>query len=84
MAQFHITAMYEYEGTVEAKTEQEAEQLFLADLNDYYSSTYSLEIEQIQVCANCGFEESYYAGDFDPDYLCEDCEPETDDEGEDA
>lgn len=48
MARFYIEAQYEYRGEVEARTEEEAEQIFLEDLNDYYYGTYSLDIEELE------------------------------------
>lgn len=51
MATYRIKAQYEYEGDVEADSPEEAEKLFLQDLNDYYSSTYDYECEEI--CAEC-------------------------------
>ena len=51
MAKYKITAVYEYEGIVEADDEKSAEKVFLADLNDYYTSTESFETEE--VCSDC-------------------------------
>lgn len=48
MAKFYIEAMYEYRGEVEARTQEEAEQIFLDDLNDFYYGTYSLDIEELE------------------------------------
>ena len=48
MAKFFIEALYEYRGEVEARTEEEAEQIFLDGLNDYYYGTYSFEIEELE------------------------------------
>lgn len=48
MARFFIQAQYEYSGEVEARTEEEAEQIFLDDLNSYYYGTYSYEIEELE------------------------------------
>jgi len=48
MAKFYIEAMYEYRGEVEARTQEEAEQIFLDDLNDFYYGTYLLEIEEVE------------------------------------
>ena len=48
MARFIIEAQYEYRGEVEARTAEEAEAIFLEDLNDYYYGTYSLEIEEME------------------------------------
>lgn len=51
MATYNIKAMYEYEGTVEADSQEEAEKIFLDELNDHYQGTYSYECEE--VCAEC-------------------------------
>ena len=51
VATFYIKAQYEYEGAIEADTPEEAEKIFLDDLNAYYSGTYSYECEE--VCAEC-------------------------------
>lgn len=48
MAKFNIVATYEYAGEVEANSAEEAEKIFLDELNDYYSSTESFEIEEIE------------------------------------
>lgn len=48
MAKFFIEAQYEYCGEIEARTAEEAEKLFLEDLNDYYMGTYSFEIEEME------------------------------------
>lgn len=48
MARFFVEAMYEYRGEVEARTQEEAEQIFLDDLNDFYYGTYSLDIDQLE------------------------------------
>lgn len=48
MARFFIEAMYEYRGEVEARTEEEAEAIFLEDLNDYYYGTYSISIDELE------------------------------------
>lgn len=48
MAKYNIKAMYEYEGEVEANSPEEAEKIFLDDLNDHYSSTYSYECEEVE------------------------------------
>lgn len=57
MPKYIIRAVYEYENNspIEATNEQSAEQLFLADLNQYYKSTEELEITQ--VCDECEEEE---------------------------
>jgi hypothetical protein len=48
MARFFITASYEYSGEIEARTEAEAEAIFLDDLNSYYVGTDSFEIEELE------------------------------------
>lgn len=48
MAKFSITAMYEYAGEVEADTQEEALSIFYNNLNDYYVSTESEEVEEIE------------------------------------
>lgn len=52
MATYKIKATYEYEGEIEANSPEEAEKKFLADLNDYYSSTE--EYECVEHCDECG------------------------------
>jgi hypothetical protein len=47
MAKFYIEATYSYSGEVEANTREEAESLFLDDLNMYYEGTDSISIEEI-------------------------------------
>ena len=47
MAMFEISAMYEYGATIEADSKEEAEQIFLDDLNAYYYGTYSYECEEL-------------------------------------
>jgi hypothetical protein len=69
MKKFDIRATYEYvaEGII-AKDEDEAYNIFLANLNDYYSGTEDLEIDEDgDVCEYC-------EQDIDD---C-DCEPEDD------
>jgi hypothetical protein len=48
MARFFVEAMYEYRGEVEARTVEEAESLFLDELNAYYMGTESFEIEELE------------------------------------
>jgi hypothetical protein len=48
MAKFYIKAQYEYEGEVEADTAEEAEQLFLDELDTYYAGTYEYECEELE------------------------------------
>lgn len=57
MATYKIKAQYEYEGTVEADNAEDAEKVFLAELNDHYVGTYDYECEE--VCAECGEEIEY-------------------------
>jgi hypothetical protein len=69
MQSFTIKATYEYEAEgILAKDEDEAYKIFLANLNDHYSGTEELEIEEDgDVCEDC-------EQDIDE---C-DCEPEDD------
>lgn len=46
MATFYIKAMYEYEGEVEADNAEEAEALFIDELDCHYMGTYSFDIEE--------------------------------------
>lgn len=48
MAAYEIRAMYEYYGVIEADTPEEAENIFLSDLDTYYWGTYSLDIEETE------------------------------------
>jgi hypothetical protein len=48
MAMFEISAMYEYGATIEADSKEEAEQIFLDDLNAYYYGTYSYDCEEVE------------------------------------
>lgn len=48
MARYEISAQYRYEGTIEADTPEEAENIFLSELNDYYRDTYSFDIEEVE------------------------------------
>lgn len=48
MAKFSIVATYEYGADIEADTAEEAEAIFLDDLNTYYMGTDSFEIEEIE------------------------------------
>lgn len=48
MAKYKITAMYEYEAEIEADSPEQAEKLFLDELNSYYVSTESLDIEELE------------------------------------
>jgi hypothetical protein len=48
MAKYNIKAMYEYEGEVEADTPEQAETIFLNNLNTYYVSTESFDIELVE------------------------------------
>jgi hypothetical protein len=51
MATYYIKAQYEYEGAVEANSPEEAEKIFLDDLNSHYAGTYDYECKE--VCAEC-------------------------------
>ena len=51
MATYYIKALYEYAGSVEADTPEEAEKIFLDDLNAHYAGTDSFECEE--VCPEC-------------------------------
>ena len=48
MATYKITAMYEYEGEIEADSPEQAEEFFLDELNSYYVSTESFDVEEIE------------------------------------
>lgn len=48
MAKYRINAMYEYEAEVEANSPEEAEKVFLGDLNSHYVGTYSMEIDEVE------------------------------------
>ena len=48
MPRYEITAMYEYGGVVEEATEEKAYDYFLHNLNDFYVSTESYDIEEIK------------------------------------
>lgn len=76
MATYNITAVYEYAGEIEADSPEEAEAIFLKDLNDYYSSTESLEIEKLGECVVCGEVDSYATEDFTCDICAEEEEEE--------
>jgi hypothetical protein len=73
MATYRIRALYAYEGDVEANSPDEAEKLFLADLNDYYSETHDYEWEKVPECAVCG--ELSTDIELEP-YTCDKCEDE--------
>lgn len=49
MALYRINALYEYEAEIEADTQEEAEAVFLEDLNMYYMGTYSYECDEIEM-----------------------------------
>lgn len=57
MAIYKITAQYDYEGVIEADSPEEAETLFLAELNDYYAGVNSYDCDE--VCAECNEELDY-------------------------
>lgn len=48
MPRYEITALYEYSGEIEAENAEQAEKVFLQDLNGYYTSTESFEIEELE------------------------------------
>ena len=48
MATYQISAVYEYSGEVEADSEEEAYQTFIANLDSYYFGVYSYEVEEIE------------------------------------
>lgn len=48
MAKYFIQATYAYSGEVEANSPEEAESLFLDDLNIYYDGTDSFDIEELE------------------------------------
>lgn len=68
MATYRIKAQYEYEGDIEADSPEEAEKLFVEELNSYYAGTYSYDCDEI--CAECGEEIE--------DCVCDDEEEEED------
>ena len=78
MATFSITATYEYAGEIEADNEQEAEKLFLDELNSYYMGTESFEIEKIAECVECGEPDIFAVEDF----TCDTCADNEDEEEE--
>ena len=75
MATYNIKAMYEYEGEIEADSPEEAEKLFLDELNSYYVSTESLDIEKLGECEICGEVDSDTTENFTCD-ICADNEDE--------
>lgn len=48
MATYKITASYEYEAEIEATSPEQAEKLFLEDLNSHYVGTDSFDIEEVE------------------------------------
>lgn len=48
MAIYRIEALYEYSADIEADSPEEAENLFLDDLNVHYVGTYSYECEELE------------------------------------
>ena len=48
MPKYEITALYEYSTEIEADNPEQAEKYFLQDLNAYYVSTESFEIEELE------------------------------------
>ena len=81
MATYKIRAVYEYEGVVEAPTEQRAYDLFLHDLNMHYSGTD--ELEQVLICPSCQ-EEIDSEDELTEDNECELCVTEDAEELVDA
>ena len=69
---YHIKATYEYEGTVEADSPEDAETIFLDDLNSHYSGTEDYSIEEIAVCNLCDSEIDL--SEIDESGLCYACE----------
>lgn len=51
MTKFHIVASYEYDGVVEADTQEEALNIFHKELNDHYSM--ALDEDVMQLCDEC-------------------------------
>lgn len=78
MATYNIKAVYEYEGEIEADSPEEAEKFFLDELNSYYVSTESLDIEKLGECEICGEVDS----DTTEDFICEICAEDDEEEGE--
>jgi hypothetical protein len=66
MARYKITAQYNYEGIVEAPTQERAERLFENDLNSHYESPESFEVTEL--CPDCDSED-----ELDLDGSCFDC-----------
>ena len=48
MAIYRIEALYEYSADIEADSPEEAENLFLDDLDVHYVGTYSYECEELE------------------------------------
>jgi len=48
MPKYFIEATYSYSAEIEANSREEAESLFLDDLNVYYAGTDSLTIEEVE------------------------------------
>lgn len=71
MATYNIKATYEYEGEVEADSPEEAEKLFLDDLNSYYMGTETYECEELATCSECDAVDSF--SEPSPDFICDDC-----------
>ena len=51
MAHYYIKATYVYEGKIEGKSEEDAYNNFLKDLNQFYSYTEEMDTEM--VCDQC-------------------------------
>lgn len=69
MATYNIKAQYEYEAEIEADSPEEAEKLFLADLDTYYVGTYEFECDKVAECTECGATDDWQSEDF----VCEEC-----------
>lgn len=54
MPTYKITAVYKYDGEVEAPTPERAEQLFLAEINMHYDDTLEFECVELEECPECG------------------------------
>jgi hypothetical protein len=53
MAHYKIKATYLYEGTIEADSQEEAEKLFIDELNDHYVCPEKYDIEELDECEDC-------------------------------
>lgn len=80
MAQYHIKAQYEYEGTVEADSPEDAEKAFWAELDSFYSSTYDYECVEVRTCEICHYEGE--VDEFEDEDTCASCAEESDEDSE--